>query len=279
MKEAYWGYWLVLLGIFVVVVMLLASDATTTNTQDYYQLKEVANSALYDSVDYSYYSQTRQIRILKEVFVENFLRRFAETVQLTDSYNVSFTDLYESPPKVSVKIATETAGFIVGRDTAETEGTENGVTKLDVVNSIDLIVEFFTNNRECNGLTCKEDEIINQYCSYYEENSGSSSSGGSSRPSTSGGGGATTGGSTTPSTGGSTTTPTAAPDLRQYIIDHAKDYGIYACTGRNCEKTQIDHIKSFACRNYVEDYSSVTEAACKTEVDRIYSSLPEKVNK
>jgi len=23
--------------------------------------------------------------------------------------------------------------------------------------------EFFTNNRECNGLTCKEDEIINQY--------------------------------------------------------------------------------------------------------------------
>lgn len=38
MKESYWGYWLVLLGIFIVVVMMLANDATTTNTQDYYQL-------------------------------------------------------------------------------------------------------------------------------------------------------------------------------------------------------------------------------------------------
>ena len=105
MKESYWGYWLILLGIFIVVVMMLSNDATTTNTEDYYQLKEVANSALYDAIDYSYYSQTRQIRILKEVFVENFLRRFAETVNITDTYTVQFYDLYESPPKVSIKIA------------------------------------------------------------------------------------------------------------------------------------------------------------------------------
>lgn len=155
MKEAYWGYWLVLLGIFVVVVMLLANDATTTNSQDYYQLKEVANSALYDSIDYSYYAQTRQIRILKEVFVANFLRRFSETVQITDTYDVQFVDLYESPPKVSVKIATKTAGFIVGRDTKDTSGTEDGVTRLDVVNSIDLIVEFSGADREgCSKYTC-----------------------------------------------------------------------------------------------------------------------------
>lgn len=168
MKEAYWGYWLVLLGIFVVVVMLLAGDATTTNSQDYYQLKEVANSALYDSIDYSYYSQTRQIRILKEVFVENFLRRFAETVSITDTYDVQFIDLYESPPKVSVKIATTTAGFIVGRDTKETEGTDEGVTRLDVVNSIDLIVEFDTAMRECpNKFECKNKEITKEFCKYY----------------------------------------------------------------------------------------------------------------
>lgn len=149
MKESYWGYWLIILGIFIVVVMLLTNDATTTNTQDYYQLKEVANSALYDSIDYSYYTQTRQIRILKEVFVENFLRRFAETVSVTDSYDISFYDLYESPPKVSVKVATKTAGFIVGRDTdnsvtKDKDGnvTTNAVTDLDVVNSIDLIIEF-----------------------------------------------------------------------------------------------------------------------------------------
>ena len=77
MKESYWGYWIVLLGIFIVVVMLFTQNATTTNTQDYYQLKEVANSALYDAIDYSYYAKTQQIRIMKEVFVENFIRRFA----------------------------------------------------------------------------------------------------------------------------------------------------------------------------------------------------------
>ncbi len=171
MKESYWGYWLVLLGIFVAVVMLLANDATTTNTQDYYQLKEVANSALYDSIDYAYYSQTRQVRILKEVFVENFLRRFSETVGITDTYDIKFYDLYESPPKVSIKIATETAGFVVGRDTKNTEGTDDGVTSLDVVNSIDLILEFDADKREnCtnNGLECKLTiPIDNEACEYY----------------------------------------------------------------------------------------------------------------
>ncbi len=173
MKEAYWGYWLVLLGIFVVVVMLLSNDATTTNSQDYYQLKEVANSALYDSIDYSYYSQTRQIRILKEVFVENFLRRFSETVQITDTYDIQFLDLYESPPKVSIKISTSTAGFIVGRDTADTVGTEDGVTKLDVVNSIDLIVEFNANERITNNCNpfCEDiyREETSTECTYYTD--------------------------------------------------------------------------------------------------------------
>lgn len=167
MKEAYWGYWLVLLGIFVVVVMLLASDATTTNTQDYYQLKEVANSALYDSIDYGYYSQTKQVRILKEVFVENFLRRFAETVSISDSYKVDFYDLYESPPKVSVKIATTTSGFKVGRDAASADGTDDGITSLDVVNSINLILEFNESDRNCNGVNCTESALDSEYCEYY----------------------------------------------------------------------------------------------------------------
>ena len=173
MKESYWGYWLVLLGIFIVVIMMLANDATTTNTQDYYQLKEVANSAIYDSIDYSYYSQTRQIRILKEVFVENFLRRFAETVSATDAYDVSFYDLYESPPKVSVRISTTTAGFIVGKDASNDLGTEDAVTSLDVVNSIDLIVEFDSVSRNCDalGINCDDPESISEYCDYYGTNS------------------------------------------------------------------------------------------------------------
>ncbi len=155
MSESYWGYWFILLGVFITMIMVLSNDATTTDTQDYYQLKEVANSALYDAIDYSYYSQTKQVRILKEVFVENFLRRFAETVNITDSYKVEFYDLYESPPKVSVKVATTTAGYLIGRDkeVVSSDGTviENAVTQLDVVNTIDLTIDFNTNERTCDS--------------------------------------------------------------------------------------------------------------------------------
>lgn len=168
MKESYWGYWFVIFGVFIAVVMLLTNDATTSNTQDYYQLKEVANSALYDAIDYSYYAQTGQIRILKEVFVENFLRRFAETASITDSYEIQFYDLYESPPKVSVKVSTKTAGFIIGRDVAENPGDpSSAMTDLDVVNSIDLIIEFDPVNITCSGDNCSSDKMTKQYCDYY----------------------------------------------------------------------------------------------------------------
>ena len=168
MTESYWGYWFILLGVFITMIMILSNDATTTDTQDYYQLKEAANSALYDSIDYSYYSQTRQVRILKEVFVENFLRRFAETVNITDSYKVEFYDLYESPPKVSVKVSTTTAGYLIGRDTSvvSDDGTviQDATTKLDVVNSIDLTIDFKTTERECSGYNCTE---VMDGCEYY----------------------------------------------------------------------------------------------------------------
>ncbi len=161
MKESYWGYWFIILGLFVVSILLLTNDATTTSTQDYYQLKEVANSAIYDSVDYGYFQLTGELRIHKEVFVENFLRRFAETVSPSNTYDIEFYDLYESPPKVSVKVSTATSGFVIGRDTGD------GGTSLDVVNSIDLIVEF--DNADGHPTTGGGYELADDYsfCDYY----------------------------------------------------------------------------------------------------------------
>lgn len=151
MKESYWGYWLIILGVFIVVVMLLTQDATTSNTQDYYQLKEVANSAIYDAMDYSYYTQTGQVRIMKEVFVENFIRRFVQTSGTTDTYQIDFYDLYESPPKVSVKISSKTANFMIAKTN----------TGLDVVNSIDIIVQFDGSGSP------EQSETTIQGCDYY----------------------------------------------------------------------------------------------------------------
>ena len=132
MSNSYWGYWLIVLGIFVIGVMMFSQDVTTTSTKDYYQLKEVANAAMVDAIDYSYFNQTGSIRIYKEIFVENFIRRFSETSNGTNTYQIDFFDLYESPPKVSIQISTNTAGYIIAN--------QNSSEK--IVNKINLILEY-----------------------------------------------------------------------------------------------------------------------------------------
>ena len=94
MSESYWGYWLILLGIFVIVIMMLINSVTTTTTKDYYQIKEVTQAAMIDAVDYGYYRDYGELRINKEKFVENFLRRFSETVNINKTYQVDFYAIY-----------------------------------------------------------------------------------------------------------------------------------------------------------------------------------------
>ncbi len=130
MKESFWGYWIIVLGIFVVVIMMLISNVTTTNTQDYYLVKNVTEAAMVDAVDYSYYRFYKELKMNREKFVENFLRRFSESVSLS-TYKIEFYDIYEAPPKVSVKITTESGNFIVNGDSAS----------FDIVNKVDAILE------------------------------------------------------------------------------------------------------------------------------------------
>ncbi len=131
MKDSYWAYWLILLGIFIVVIMMLVQNLTTTSTQDYYLLKEINEAAMVDAIDYSYYRKFGEIRINKEKFYESFLRRFAETTSLATDYTVSFYGIYEAPPKASVEIKTTSRALTVVGDS----------TQFDMVERIDSIVE------------------------------------------------------------------------------------------------------------------------------------------
>lgn len=131
MKNAYWAYWLILLGIAIVVIMLLVQNLTTTSTQDYYLVKEITNASMLDAVDYSYYRTYGEIKINKEKFYESFFRRFAETAALNTTYTVSFYGVYEAPPKASVEIKSKSSSFTVLGD----------ATQLDMVERIDAILE------------------------------------------------------------------------------------------------------------------------------------------
>lgn len=136
MKNALWGYWLVLLGIFIVIIMMLVQNLTSSSTQDYYLIKEITEAALIDAVDYSYYRTFGEIKINKEKFYESFLRRFSENASTSTVYTVSFYGIYEAPPKVSVEIKSKSNTFNVMGDS----------DSFDMVDRIDAIIEGNTLN-------------------------------------------------------------------------------------------------------------------------------------
>ncbi|MFI3260894.1 MAG: DUF5411 family protein [bacterium] len=131
MKSGYWGFWLILLGIFVLVIMLLLQNVTTANTQNYSLLQEVAESSMVDAVDYGYYRQFGEIKINKEKFMEAFIRRMSESFSGSTTYQIDFYAIYETPPKVSVKVSSSTETFNVSGDS----------TTFDMVSTIDAIIE------------------------------------------------------------------------------------------------------------------------------------------
>lgn len=131
MKEVYWGYWLIVLGVFITVVMMLISNVTTSDTQDYYLIKEVTEASMFDAIDLATYRENGELKMNQEKFVESFLRRFSENVTLTKTYTIEFYDIIEVPPKVSVQVKSESNSFVIAGDSES----------FDVVNKVDAILE------------------------------------------------------------------------------------------------------------------------------------------
>ena len=69
-----------------------------------------------DAIDVKYYRENGLLRIDKEKFVESFVRRFADSVDTTRNYQLSFYGLNEVPPKVSVKVDSSTVLSFKGSD-------------------------------------------------------------------------------------------------------------------------------------------------------------------
>jgi len=131
MKESYWGYWLIVLGVFIVVVLLLVQNFTSTNSQDFYLVKSITEASMTDAVDFAYYSTYGEVKINKEKFYESFLRRFAEEASSTTTYDITFSEIYEAPPKVSVTVKSKANTFSISGDSES----------FDIVNKIDAILE------------------------------------------------------------------------------------------------------------------------------------------
>lgn len=110
MKESFWGVFVVMLGVAGIIFIFLFQNLTNTDEHNSQLLKEVTEAAMLDSFDYASYRSTGEIRINREKFVENFIRRYAESASMSREYNIKFYDINEKPPKVSIRVSSGVIG-------------------------------------------------------------------------------------------------------------------------------------------------------------------------
>ena len=132
MKESVWAWWFMVLGLIMIAVIMLVTDMTTTSEQNYYMLKEITEASMIESVDYAYYRRYGDLRIISEKFMENFLRRYSEVVTINKTYDISFYDIFEAPPKVTVEVSTKSSQIIIDSDYS-----------FDITDRIDAILEMY----------------------------------------------------------------------------------------------------------------------------------------
>lgn len=130
MKESFWGVMIVMVGVIAVAFIFFFQTVTNTDEQNYILLKEITEAAMYDAVDLASYRANGIVRIDREKFVENFIRRYAESVTIGNTYRVDIYDVNETPPKVTLRVSS----------TLESNVTDE-VIEFDISNRLSAILE------------------------------------------------------------------------------------------------------------------------------------------
>lgn len=121
MHESFWGTFIVGAGVVIIALIFFMQKVTNSGEQLSVLLKETTEAAMMDAIDYdTYYSDTdngeKVIRIDRELFVESFIRRFAQNASLANTYVVEFYDINEYPPKVSIRVKTKEGGVVMNQE-------------------------------------------------------------------------------------------------------------------------------------------------------------------
>lgn len=161
MNSSIWGYLFLVLGIFGLFLVNMFGEITINDEQNYYSLKEVTKAAMLDAVDeYAYeygvgYDGITQltdpesmhctsgvpgtVRIIKERFVELFLLKFAQSVNISSDYEIIFNDIDECPPKVTVTVISNRSYSTIERALGQDDNKT--VEDVDITNVISGILE------------------------------------------------------------------------------------------------------------------------------------------
>lgn len=141
MKESFWGVMILVFGVVSILIVFFFQSMTNTDEHNYTLLKEATEGAMVDAIDLAYYRRYGKVRIDQEKFVENFVRRFAQSAQLSRTYEIKIYDVNEEPPKVSLSVASKEGTNVTGE-----------ILEFDIVNKLDAILE--------TPRDCKIDSIV-----------------------------------------------------------------------------------------------------------------------
>ena len=137
MRESVWGYAVIVLGIIAIGVIWFFANSTRTDQHNYGLLKETVEAAMFDAVDLAEYRKEGKVVIDEEKFVENFIRRFAESAELSNTYKIEIFDINTEPTKVSLRVSSKSEDLNLSGDPYADEKIMN----FDIVNNIDAILE------------------------------------------------------------------------------------------------------------------------------------------
>lgn len=147
---------IILLSLIALLLINVLTNFSTGSELDYYLVKETADAAMEDSIDWAYVGRCGLYRIDKEKFVENFVYRFANNVDNTRDYNIKFYDINEVPPKVSIKVdSLTTLAF----------NSDKAKSAADITTSYDAILEtkYYGNVVVEEGLNDKKSDFCTTY--------------------------------------------------------------------------------------------------------------------
>ena len=90
MNKAMLTVGIIILSLATLLMINIISNYSSGSELDYYLVKETSEAAMVDAIDVKYYRENGLLRIDKEKFVESFVRRFADSVDTTRNYQLSF---------------------------------------------------------------------------------------------------------------------------------------------------------------------------------------------
>ena len=163
MQSSVWGYLFLILGLLGIVLINLFGNITVSNEDMYYILKEVTEASMFDAVDYQAYrvgvgydgvtevtdSDSMHciagipgtVRIVKEKFVESFVRRFSKSVTNNRDYKIEFEDIDECPPKVSITVTAREPYTWLSKLFGNRQEVNYETDSAQVVNTLSAILE------------------------------------------------------------------------------------------------------------------------------------------